>query len=261
MNSRSLTAAGLVVILALSACTGGSQQSSQSTFSSTSGAASVATTAPPSPTTAPPSPTTAPTIAPTPTEAPQPTTAPTNTPATQQQASGPSVSQGDIKAVVQAWASAKSYRTTIVANDLQSKGTFLIEIVRPDRMHLKGTIGGQPFESVRIGQDTYLYFNGKWTKTTGTSAGAVNIGPDPSQTADQINQGLKEGWSVTKGEVSAVDGQPCQEWVVTHKDASSSDTICVGLGNNLPLQIKPADGKWVMKFSDWNAPITIEPPM
>jgi hypothetical protein len=257
VTSRSLTAAGLVVILVLSACTGGSQQSSQSTSSSTSGAAPVATTAPPSPTTAPPSPTTAPT----PTEAPQPTAAPTNTASTQQQATGPSVTQGDIKAMAQAWANIKSYRVTAESNDPASPATLIMEIVRPDRAHTKISAGGKSFETVVIGKDVFVNLTGKWTKTTMDSAPQVDLFGSPQATEERIDKTIQEGDSLTKGALSTVDGQPCQEWNYQSKDGKDSVTVCVGLANNLPLQIKTSNPKGTMKFSDWNAPITIEPPI
>jgi hypothetical protein len=261
LKSRWLATIGIAAALAVSACSGGGPRSSQSSQPAQSASSAAAPTVPPTVTTAPPTPTTAPTVAPSPTEAPAPTEAATSTPVAQTAPGGPAVEQGDIKAMAQAWASAKSYKMTVVSNDPQNKGTILIEIVRPDRQHTKMTMGGQTFESISIGQDSYLYFNGKWTKTTGKSASTLNIAANPSQTVDQINQGIKEGESLTKGGVSAVDSQPCQEWVFTGKDANSSGTMCIGLANNLPLQFKSADGKWVMKFSDWNASISIEPPI
>jgi hypothetical protein len=43
--------------------------------------------------------------------------------------------------------------------------------------------------------------------------------------------------------------------------SQSSGSMCVGLTDNLPRQFKTNDGKIVMTFSDWNAPLTIEPPL
>ncbi len=254
VKSRWLITAGLAVSLALSACSGGGQPSSQST---PSGSAAVAPTA----TTAPPSPTTAPTVAPTPTQAPQPTTAPTNTPATQQQASGPAVGTGDIKTMLQAWGNAKTFRMNVESKEEDSPGTVVVEFVRPDRAHIKANVQDETVDMIEIGQDIYVNVDGKWTKMSLQSSPAAAMIPNPQTTEDAINKSLQEGNSLTKGGVSAVDGQPCQEWVYKSKDSNESGTVCVGLASNLPLQIKTSDGKVTMKFSDWNAPITIEPPM
>ncbi len=255
VKSRSLITAGAVMILALSACSGGSPQPSQSTPSNGSAAAPAATTAPASPTTA------APTAAPTPTKAPQPTTAPTSTATTREQPSGPAVGTSDIKAMLQAWGKAKSYRMNVESNEQDSSGTVVIEFVRPDRAHIKANVQGETVDMIEIGQDVYVNAEGQWTKMSLQSSPAAAMIPNPQTTEDEINKSLQEGNSLTKGNLATVDGQQCQEWVYKSADSNEGGTVCVGLSSNLPVQIKTSDGKVTMKFSDWDTPITIEPPI
>lgn len=168
---------------------------------------------------------------------------------------------GDIKTMLQAWGNAKTFRMNVESNEEDSPGTVVMEFVRPDRAHIKSTMQGQTLDIIEIGQDVYINAEGKWNKMSSSSSPAADMIPNPQTTEDEINKSLQEGNSLTKGGVSAVDGQPCQEWVYKSADSNEGGTVCVGLANNLPLQIKTSDGKVTIKFSDWNAPITIEPPM
>ncbi|HVC34348.1 MAG TPA: hypothetical protein VNL16_12630 [Chloroflexota bacterium] len=275
MKSRWLATVGVAVALAVSACSGGTSQTSPSTPTGGSAAAPAAATAPAKPTTAAAkptvapttAPTVAPTVAPSPTTAAQPTVAPTSTVAAQAAASGPAIGQGDLKAMAEAVAAAKSYRVTMSftdPSDATKTGNMLMEVVRPDRTHMKLDMGaGQSIESITIGQDQYTNLNGKWTKTTTatTASGAGILSADPQQTLKDFDSS-NIGGALTKGALSQVDGTPCQEWVYTPTDKTNTGgSICVSVKDSLPLEFKSVDGKSVLKFSDWNAPITINPPL
>lgn len=171
--------------------------------------------------------------------------------------------------MAEAFAAVKSYRAKITATGGQTNQTYNmdVEVVKPDRWHSKMVVGGQTIESYVIGPDVYTYFNGKWTKTTirrtPTAQGGLGTftSSDPSTTINQLNQSINQGEKLTKGTLATVNGTPCQEWVITSTTAGGSGTMCVGLASNLPLQFKSADGKVVMTFYDFNAPITINPPI
>jgi hypothetical protein len=146
-------------------------------------------------------------------------------------------------------------------------GSFVIEVVKPDRLHTKVDMGGgKTFESITIGQDNYLNLGGKWTKSTSAAPNAVIassiLSSDPQKILGQIDATQKNG-ALTRGGTSQVDGAPCQEWIWTPATQAASQiggTMCIGLRDNLPLQFKTSDGKIVATYSDWNAPISIEPP-
>jgi len=275
--SRWLATIGIAVALAVTACSGGTSQTSSSSAASNTPAATSApaqaATAPAHPTTAPTAaPTTAPTVAPTiaptvaatPTTAPQPTTAPA-TPTTAAQAStsgGGGEIPPELKAMGVAWANAKSFRITMDTSsaDAQSPGHITMEIVRPDRQHIKFAVGQQTFEMIDIGTDHYFNINGKWTKTT-TKAPTASLA-DPQQVLDNVNKSLDSNTKVTKGGTETINGTHCQDWTVdTSGSNPTTATMCIGLQDNLPVQFKDPNGKFTMTFSDWNAPIDIKPPI
>jgi hypothetical protein len=163
--------------------------------------------------------------------------------------------------MAEAWAAARSFRITITSADPSSSGTMLWEVVRPDRSHVKLTMGGQTaIESIQIGQDQYNFFNGKWTKQTAPGNIPTNLLSDPQEIINGFNDSLASGDSVTRGNLVTIEGKSCQQWILTSADPASSGTMCVGVSDYLPVEFRSADGKYVMRFSDWNAPITINPP-
>jgi hypothetical protein len=145
-------------------------------------------------------------------------------------------------------------------------GTFLVEVVKPDRLHMKGDVSGQSFESVTIGSDNYVKLGGKWNKLTANliPASGMILSSDPQKIMDQIDAGTQNAQTkgtISKGSVDQVDGASCQEWIWTPVDTTKTGgSICISTDNNLPVQFKTADAKVVAKYSDWNAAIDIEPP-
>src|SRR5258708_33256541 len=138
-----------------------------------------------------------------------------------------------------------------------------MEVVKPDRFHMKGSAaGGQVFELIMIGSDNYVYAAGKWTKMT---ANLIPLSPflssDPQKILGQINTSAQAKGSVTKGGIDQIDGASCQEWVWTPTDTSQTGgSMCIGVSNSLPVQFKTTDGSVVATYTDWNAPISIQPP-
>ena len=271
MNSRWLATLGVAVALAVTACSSGSPQTSSTTAATGTAAPAAtsaqvhATTTPSQPTAAPTAaPTVAPTVAATATTAPHPTTA-AATPTVEAQAStsGGGTVPPELKAMALAWANAKSFKISMTTSDQGSPGQISMDIVRPDRQHIKLTMGQQTFEMIDIGTDHYMNINGKWTKTT-TKAPTANLA-DPQQSIDSFNKSVDSNTKITKGGTETVNGTPCQDWVVAVSDSSSDQssggTMCISLHNNLPVQFKDTTGKYVMTFSDWNAPIDIKPPI
>jgi hypothetical protein len=222
--------------------------------------APTATSAPPSPTPVPPTP-----VPPTATTAVTPTVAATATPAPQAATGGFAAGLSALKPVADAMAAAKSYRMTVTATGTgqNQTGTFVVEVVKPDRLHMKADMGGQAFESITIGADNYVKLGGKWNKMTANPlpASGMILSSDPQKILGQMNVGTQVKGSVTKGGIDQIDGASCQEWIWTPADTSQTGgSICIGTSNSLPLQFKTADGKVVAKYSAWNVAISIEPP-
>lgn len=234
MKQQWIISLGVAATIALSACSG----------------------SPAAPTAAP-APTTVPTSAATPTKEAQPTAAATpnsaavsNTPV----AGGPEVQLGDVQKVAQAWSQVKSFR---IKSEGGSDAQFTGEFVSPDKSHVTVSASGQSFEYIEIGTTSYTKINGTWTKHTGTSS---NMSFDPNKVVADFNDSKQSGQKVTKGAVETVNGVKCQEWVSTDSDGTST-SLCVGLDNNLPIQAKSSNGKSVVDFYDYNAPITIQAPI
>ncbi|MGH2461164.1 MAG: hypothetical protein ACRDIY_20085 [Chloroflexota bacterium] len=274
MNSRWLATFGVALALAATACSGGAPQTPSSAANGTvapaaTSAPAQAATAPAAPTTAPTAaPTTAPTVAPTvaatATTAPQPTTAAvTPTAAAQASTSGGGNVPPELKAMGLAWANATSFKMSMNTSDNGTQNQITMEIVRPDRQHVKFSAGQQSFEMIDIGTDHYINMGGKWTKTT-TKAPTANLA-DPQATIDSFNKSVDSNTRITKGGTETVNGTPCQDWVVavsgSGSDESGGGTMCIGLKDNLPVQFKDTAGKFLLTFSDWNAPIDIKPPI
>jgi hypothetical protein len=169
---------------------------------------------------------------------------------------------------------AKSFRMHTQTTDPQGQALeVLMEVVKPDREHIKMTRGQAVVaEYISVGPDFYLADpSGKWTKLpVQSSAGA------PAQTAilqaftpDAIMKGFNEGASkgdkLTRGGQSIVDGVPCQEWVHTPADTTTgAGTMCIGLMDNLPRRFTVLAQNKVeqtVTFSDWNAQLGIDPPI
>jgi hypothetical protein len=174
-------------------------------------------------------------------------------------------SLSEFKAVAEAMAAAKSYRMTVTSTDTAQNqaGTLQVDVVKPDRLHTKAELGGQLFEAITIGHDSYVRLAGKWTKLTssGLPASEMILSSDPQKVLGEIDSAAEQKGTVTKGEVDQVGGMPCQEWLLTPADTSQiGGSMCIRAIDHLPLQFKTADGKVVAQYSDWNAPIDIEPP-
>lgn len=255
-----LLAIGVLLGFALSAC---------------ATAAPVVPTAVPVPTAtaAPPSPTAVPTVAPSPTLAPSPTTAPqpTAAPTKAAAAAQPTATTGadgkvaDLSLMSTAMASATSYRATI--NVVKTGGqsiTAVMEVVKPDKMHIKATIaGGKTTELIAIGTDFYINGNGKWIKSPVAMPLGAMLGTDPASIPGQISASQKAG-TLIKGGTSQVNGVTCQLYIwtpATTSAGSTGGTVCVDVATGLLLEAKSSDGQTTVDFSDWNTNISIVAPL
>lgn len=167
----------------------------------------------------------------------------------------------EFASMAQAWSDAKSYRMTVQTAQ-GAQASQVIELVKPDREHMKMTAGPQTMESIRIGQDLYVNANGQWTKTTTTAPLPPVMGGlgDAARLANQFGA-INQTQTVTRGAVDTINGEQCQEWQVADPDPTKSGAICIGLSDKLPRQMKVGGGQATITFSDWNAPISIEPPV
>ncbi|HEY8884214.1 MAG TPA: hypothetical protein VIO35_02790, partial [Chloroflexota bacterium] len=168
----------------------------------------------------------------------------------------------------QAMAAAKSYRVTVTTQSAATgqPSDIVIDVVKPDRLHATvDSGGGKIVETILIGSTTYFKVGPTWQKSpVPIPAGPAGLlSSDPQKLFDQISANQKNG-TMTRAGADQVDGTPCQEWVWTPTTGDVGQlggSICIGLLTNLPLQFKSMDGKTVVKYSNWNDPLTIEAPI
>ncbi len=210
-------------------------------------------TSPPTatPTPVPPTPTRAPTVAPTATRAPVPTRV-------------PAVDPGEVRRMGQAWADARSYRMRAQATSAGQAFDMTIEEVKPDRERLRIAMGPQTVEVIHIGSDTYANLFGQWTKNDTSLPLPMGQLVRPDDMVRSFEAAAATGNQLTKGPLSTVEGVPCQEWTQASVTGGPVATFCVGTEDNLPHRIAvttPTAGLVTLTFSDWNTPISIEPPI
>jgi hypothetical protein len=132
----------------------------------------------------------------------------------------------------------------------------VMEFVKPDRSHIKLSSGGQTFEVIRIGTDTYTNIGGRWLKSpVANTAPSQNANIDPDKVVQDFTANKDNADLPRKGGVITVDGVQCQEWV------AKEGTFCIGTRDSLPRRFVPASGDITLIFTDWNASITISPPI
>jgi hypothetical protein len=232
-----------------------------------------APTAPPAPTatpvpptavpTAPPTATVPPTAPPTAPPTPVPTVAPTlaPTPTT-------AVTRDDVRQVAEAWSAARSYRMVgqLPASGGQPAATIDVQVVKPDRQHVRLWVGSQALEVIRVGSDSYTNLAGLWTRTPAEALPPLDVLTNPDEMVTGFDEQLRAGVTYTKGSTETVEGVPCQQWVRSGPGGGASDEVdsaCIGTADHLPRQVKgTTDGRPItVTFTDWDAPISIEPPV
>lgn len=156
---------------------------------------------------------------------------------------------------------ARGYRMTMRTPDGGNNVEILQEVVRPDRSHTKVSAGTESFEAIQIGSDVYTNLGGQWSRGALPAGFPAGLGMDPGKLVEDFNRATDAGDQMNKGRIEDIDGVRCQEWIVTSTDPAQSGSMWVGLADSLPRRFNSSDGKAVITFSDWNAPITINAPM
>jgi hypothetical protein len=170
------------------------------------------------------------------------------------------VTEDDVRKMANAWAAASSYRLTITSKESGQNEQVLMEVVKPDKQHLKVSGGDQNVEVIQIGSDTYVNLGGTWTKSPAGAPMAADLF-DPDEIVNGFNESASNGQTIVKGGTRTVGGAQCQDWTLQGGDPSDAGTMCIGVNDNLPREFTAADGSATMTFSDWNAPITITAPI
>lgn len=183
-------------------------------------------------------------------------------------------------------AAAKSYKMRVEMR-LHPGDPFVTveEVSCPDRQRMSASLGDRPmYEAVRVANTSYVMDQGKWVQSPippevypcGTQPGApapwaiLNEGRDMSSALAQLVSKAKAQVSV--GQLIVANGAPCQEWEVSfgHPGSKANNaagmgnmryTICIDTETHLPNQVVMGTGGIIIKYYDWNKPVTISAPV
>jgi hypothetical protein len=136
---------------------------------------------------------------------------------------------------------------------LNSRRTIIINAGTPKKLQI---------ESLRIGAQAFERFNeGPWTTNLSSNlncadaSGLLDFGSAP------INY-VRETGVITKGDKRLVDGVKCRDWKFSSQVPGrpvDRYTVCID-SDNLPREIRTADGEMVVAMSDFNSDITFIAP-
>lgn len=171
--------------------------------------------------------------------------------------SGAAATGDDIKKLYENFAKVKSFRATmkVEAGGQTQEGSM--EVVLPDKMHVKMTVAGQQVEMIMIGADTYTKFGDNWMKMTlpGMEETAIDV--------DDLSKDFQEASTSSaaqKGGTDTVNGKRCQVYTITEPSGDKTE-LCMADGLPLRVVIQSSDSKVTMTFSDFNANIEIKAPI
>jgi hypothetical protein len=184
-------------------------------------------------------------------------------------------------------AAAKSYKMRVEMR-LHPGDPFVTveEVGCPDRQRMKASLGDRPmYEAVRVANTSYVMDQGKWVQSPippevypcGDRPGApapwaiLNEGRDMSSALAQLVS--KANANVSVGNLIIANGSPCQEWEVTFGHPGSKTgshgpgmgnmryTICIDTETHLPNQVVMGTGGIIIKYYEWNQPVSINAPV
>jgi hypothetical protein len=157
--------------------------------------------------------------------------------------------KGDIIAAALNLSKATSYHMNIT-----SQGhTVDIDFVPPGKMHMMAG----PMEAITIPPATWVKFNGSWhqftfpgvDRMTSLVQGTISGVKSASSSPDDV--------SVTDLGMKTVEGTPLHAYTVQNKSNTTVSTVYLDT-NGMLTRVETGDA--VAKFTNFNAPITIEPP-
>jgi hypothetical protein len=168
------------------------------------------------------------------------------------------------KMVADAWANAKSYKTTLNIYDIDATTpsmTSTTETMAPDKEHTVTSFAGQTMESIRIGDDTYVKLGDTWQKSPNLDASAEPPVSGDDVVGDLSDPSTPDTKIVKKGE-ETLDGVKVTVYEVTMDDGTLA-TFWVGTDDHLPrkTEIKSDTGHFEVIFSDYGKDFGIKAPI
>lgn len=165
---------------------------------------------------------------------------------------------------IRAQLDAKSFRARMESDFGGQSSTRVVEFVAPDRFHMTSDID----EIIIVGPASYRRAKGgQWQKLPADMGSMINAFRDP-----KIIEELGKGAEVKFLGPDVLDGTPTLVYQYTLKNAfgtsiTSTSKTWIGAADSLPrkseseAEINKQKSKTVMTYYDYNASISIEPPI
>jgi hypothetical protein len=155
----------------------------------------------------------------------------------------------------------------------------LSEVECPDRAHHVTDMGVQKVETYQVGDKNYMSMGGQWRAMPSHGALYECPGverphasmpsshpsvsePEEKGYGHELKEEDKAKYEIKKGAVITVEGEPCQQWMMSSKDPNDklrNMTYCIGIADNLPRQVKSES--MTITYWDWNKPLGIKAPI
>ncbi len=160
----------------------------------------------------------------------------------------------EIEAAFIKFTKVKSYRTK---GSVTGGGTFLMEIVNPDKFHHVMDFGGVKMETIQVGKEVRFRQGGGPWMCTGQPVPVLDT--DPQKLTGEV--------TAAKGPAAVIDGVQTQSYTYTWKDQQITTylRLFVAKSNGLPKRIEDLNDKGGVQstfdYFDYDAPITITLPV
>jgi len=146
---------------------------------------------------------------------------------------------------------ASSYHMAIQS----AQGSMDIDMVPPDKMHMMGA----HVEMIRIGGATYVKVNGNWMKLPAAM-------PQMQQQMGAVSYVQSVGNNAKQAKVEdlgsrSLDGATYHAYKVTGQDAKPATLYVDGSGYPARVDVVEEKGTSTVRFSKYNAPMTIAAPI
>jgi hypothetical protein len=159
---------------------------------------------------------------------------------------------------------ARSWRVSLEMHPANGAGLWgKVAVVCPDREDLV-LAGAQAGHTIRVGDQWWT--DGLLSTDKGYTPNPCLFGKDQPvlfgspvaeamAIAAEFDRAVRHHASFARGPQRTAEGESCREWTV-----DNAYTVCLGMDDHLPRDLKARDGSVFAMFTDWNQEITIEPP-
>lgn len=184
----------------------------------------------------------------------------------------PDSGSSEMKRMNAAMQNARSWRVQTVVAEPTKNIESMTEVYCPSRVHTvnKAVIdeGGrhteESSENIWIEGTNYAKKGLRWVTSQEERSRTASCawGPRGTDTLLQPLDAILIAGKIHKGDKRIVNGERCRDWIASvPAPAGWRDEFVVCIGDKeLPIEVFTPDRRLVETYTDWNAPIRIEPP-